>query len=116
MAVKSLHEELAKEHHQRRLFEQEVAVCSRLHHPNIAAICGVIQRDAPLSLIMELLQASLSDVIEEALLSGRYLTLREQTDLSHDCLSGLTYLHDLVGFSVNLLSLSDCVCLSEGIF
>ena len=117
VAVKSLHEELAKEHHQRRLFEQEVSVCSRLHHPNIASICGVIQqRDAPFSLIMELLQASLSDVIEAALLSDRYLTLREQTDLSHDCLNGLTYLHDLVGVTFNLLSLSDCVCLSDCIF
>ena len=119
VAVKTLHQELAKEHHQRRLFEQEVAVCSRLHHPNIAAICGVIQqRDAPFSLIMELLQASLSDVIEAALLSGRYLTLREQTDLSHDCLSGLTYLHDLVGVTFNLLSLSLIVssCLSDRIF
>ena len=114
VAVKSLYEELAKEHHLRRLFEQEVSVCSRLHHPNIAAICGVIQqRDAPFSLIMELLQASLSDVIEAALLSGRYLTLREQTDVSHDCLSGLTYLHDLVGVSFNLLSLSACVRLSD---
>ena len=114
VAVKSLHEELAKEHHKRCLFEQEVSVCSRLHHPNIASICGVIQqRDAPFSLIMELLQASLSDVIEAALLSDRYLTLREQTDLSHDCLSGFTYLHDLVGVSFNLLSLPDCVCLSD---
>ena len=115
VAVKTLHEELAKEHYQRRLFEQEVSVCSRLHHPNIAAICGVIQqRDAPFSLIMELLQASLADVIEAAHVSGKYLTLREQTDMSHDCLSGLTYLHDLVG--VNLLSLSDCVCFCQCIF
>ena len=115
VAVKTLHEELAKEHYQRRLFEQEVSVCSRLHHPNIAAICGVIQqRDAPFSLIMELLQASLADVIEAAHVSGKYLTLREQTDVSHDCLSGLTYLHDLVG--VNLLSLSDCVCFCQCIF
>ena len=105
VAVKTLHQELAKEHYQRRLFEQEVAVCSRLHHPNIAAICGVIQqRDAPFSLIMELLQASLADVIEAAHVSGRYLTLREQTDVSHDCLSGLTYLHDLVGVKCILLS------------
>ena len=97
MAVKTLHESLAKEHYQRRVFEQEVSVISRLHHPNIAAICGVIQQpDAPFSLIMELLQASLADVIEAAHVSGKYLTLREQTDVSRDCLSGLTYLHDLV--------------------
>jgi serine/threonine protein kinase len=96
VAVKTLHEELSKEHYQRRLFEKEVAVCSRLHHPNIAAICGVIQEEgAPFSLIIELLQASLADVIEAAHVSGKYLTLREQTDVSHDCLSGLTYLHEL---------------------
>jgi hypothetical protein len=93
VAVKSLHKELAKEQYQRRLFEQEVVIYSRLHHPNIVAICGVI-RD-PFSLIMELLQASLADVISTAHKSGRYLTLREQIDVSHNCLSGLTYLHNL---------------------
>jgi serine/threonine protein kinase len=106
VAVKTLHEELSKEHYQRRLFEKEVAVCSRLHHPNIAAICGVIQEEgAPFSLIIELLQASLADVIEAAHVSGKYLTLREQTDVSHDCLSGLTYLHELVGVQLFYYSL-----------
>ena len=101
VAVKTLHKELAKEHYQRRLFEQEVSVCSRLHHPNITAICGVIQQgDSPISLIMELLQASLADVIEATHVSGKYLSLREQVDVSHDCLSGLSYLHDLVGICV----------------
>ena len=38
VAVKLLHKKLAKEHYQRRLFEQEVYVSSRLHHPNIAAV------------------------------------------------------------------------------
>ena len=101
VAVKLLHEELAREHYQRRLFEQEVSVCIRLHHPNIASICGIIsQRDAPLSLVMELLQASLADVIEAAHVSDTYLTLKEQTDMSRDCLMGLTYLHDLVGIDI----------------
>jgi predicted Ser/Thr protein kinase len=96
VAVKILHEDLAKEQYQRRLFEQEAAIYSRLHHPNITAICGVIQeRDAPFSLVMELLQASMAEVIEAALFSGRYLTLREKTDVSHDCLSGLMYIHEL---------------------
>jgi chromosome segregation ATPase len=45
VAVKRLHEELAKELYQRSLFEQEVEVISRLHHPNIAAICGVINKE-----------------------------------------------------------------------
>jgi serine/threonine protein kinase len=97
VAVKTLHEELAKELYQRSLFEQEVEVISRLHHPNIAAICGVVnEEDAPFSLIMELLQASLAGVIVAARVSGKYLTIREQTDVSHDCLSGLTYLHNLL--------------------
>ena len=50
---------------------------------------------------MELLQASLADVIEAAHVSGTYLTLREQTDISHDCISGLAYLHNLVGAKRN---------------
>ena len=48
VAVKLLHKKLAKEHYQRRLFEQEVYVSSKLHYPNIAAVCGVThQFDAP---------------------------------------------------------------------
>lgn len=94
--MKTLYEELAKEQYQKRLFQQEVAIYSKLHHPNITSICGVIQeKDAPFSLIMELLQASLEEVIASALASVRYLTVREQTDIAHDCLSGLTYLHNL---------------------
>ena len=124
VAVKLLHKELAKEHYQRRLFEQEVCVSSRLHHPNIAAMCGVTrQLDAPFCLIMELLQASLSDVIEAAHVSGIYLTLREQTDLAHDCLSGLTYLHNLVSrlyvlFNCSFVCVFACVhvCSSACLF
>jgi hypothetical protein len=97
VAVKSLHEVLATADYHTQRFEQEVLVSSRLHHPNITTIFGVTQDgDGPVSMIMELLQATLAEVIQAAKDSGSYLTLREQTDVSHDCLSGLAYLHELV--------------------
>jgi serine/threonine protein kinase len=97
VAVKSLHEELATVDYHIQRFEQEVLLWSKLHHPNITTIFGVTQdEDGRVFMIMELLQATLAEVIQAAKDSGSYLTLREQTDVSHDCLSGLAYLHELV--------------------
>lgn len=94
MAVKLFYEVLVADRYNRRILEQEIAICSRLRHPCIAGICGVTRKDgAPVSLVMELLQGSLADVIQAAERSKRYLTLREQIDMSRDCLSGLMYLH-----------------------
>ena len=76
------------------VFEKEAAFCSRILHPHVAIIHGILQREgATVSLITELLQGSLEDVIQAAHGSNQYLTLREQVDLSHDCLSGLSFLH-----------------------
>ena len=73
-----------------RLFEQEIAVCSRARHPNIVSLCGV-----PLRIISELLEGSLSDVIRAALRSKWFLSLREQIDLASGITAGVTYLHQL---------------------
>ena len=89
---------LVAERDMRRVFEQEISVCSKLHHPHIAAVCGVVRQDdgTPIWLVMELLQGSMCDVMRAARLSGKCLTFREQVDMSRDCLSGLQYLHQLV--------------------
>lgn len=71
-----------------------------LHHPNIVPICGVtleIEERPPKAWIsMELMQGSMSDIVVASRKSGAALTLRECTDLSHDCLTALNYLHCLV--------------------
>ena len=91
VAVKELHEDL-KEDMYLRLFQQEMEICSRVRHPNILAICGVTFREGePLRIITNLLEASLSEVIEKS--SG--LRLREQVDLSVGMASGIAYLHQL---------------------
>lgn len=70
---------------------------SLVHHPNIAPICGVTMEDErPLSLVLELQEASLAEVMDAAHKSGYYLTLREQVDLTVGCLAALTYLHGLM--------------------
>ena len=79
-----------------RLFEQEIAVCSRARHPNIVSLCGVTtENGVPLRIISELLEGSLSDVIRAALRSKWFLSLREQIDLASGITAGVTYLHQL---------------------
>ena len=100
MAVKTLHKALAPSYRQRRVFEQEESICRTLRHPNIIITYGFIQQcdaEASVSLVMELLQASLADVTEAARMNDKYLTMRELTDVSRDCLRGLSYIHGLVG-------------------
>lgn len=96
MAVKVFYELLVADQYNRQILEQEIAICSRLCHPCITSICGVTRRDgAPVSLVMELLQGSLADIIKAAERSRQLLTLREQLDMSRDCLCGLMYLHKI---------------------
>lgn len=78
------------------LVKQEISVCSRVHHPNVVSICGAITvGGVPLHLVMELLEASLSEVMTVSHRSGRYLSFREQIDVSIDSLCGVLYLHEL---------------------
>ena len=47
-----------------RLFQEEIAVCSRIRHPNIVPLCGATtEKNERLRIITELLEGSLSDVI-----------------------------------------------------
>ena len=78
------------------LFQQEIAVCSRVRHPNVVSLYGVTtENGVPLRIITELLEGSLSDVIRAAHRSDCPLHLREQIDLGLGIAAGLTYLHQL---------------------
>ncbi|XP_065838886.1 serine/threonine-protein phosphatase 6 regulatory ankyrin repeat subunit B-like isoform X2 [Oscarella lobularis] len=97
VAVKMFYELLNTERYL-RLFQQEIAVCTRARHPNIVSLCGVTtENGVPLRIITELLEGSLSDVIEAALRSKWPLSLREQIDLALGMTAGIAYLHRLGG-------------------
>ena len=96
VAVKVFYEALVTDRYNRNILEEETAICSRLRHPCIAAVCGVTRKNgSSVSLVMELLQGSLADVIQAAEYLKQHLTLREQVDMSRDCLCGLMYLHTI---------------------
>ncbi|XP_065845176.1 ankyrin repeat domain-containing protein 17-like isoform X3 [Oscarella lobularis] len=92
VAVKTFFDFLRVDTYRERL-EQEISICSHVHHPNVVSLLGVISQDGiPLSILSELLEGSLSDVIKAA--EGT-LTLREQVDVSVGCSAGVRYLHGL---------------------
>ena len=92
MAVKTFFDFLRVDTYRERL-EQEISICSHVHHPNVVSLLGVISQDGfPLSIVSELLEGSLSDVIKAA---DGTLTLREQVDVSVGCSAGVRYLHGL---------------------
>ncbi|XP_065845449.1 probable serine/threonine-protein kinase DDB_G0267514 isoform X2 [Oscarella lobularis] len=91
VAVKTFFDFLRVDVYRRRL-EQEISICSQVHHPNVVSLLGVItQDDIPLRIVSELLEASLSDVI----VAGGRLSLREYVDVAMGCASGICYLHGL---------------------
>ena len=92
VAVKTFYEFLRVDVYVRRL-EQEISICSQVHHPNVVSLLGVITQDRiPLRIISELLEASLSDII---VAGDGPLLLREQVDVAIGCSSGICYLHGL---------------------
>ncbi|XP_065845347.1 uncharacterized protein [Oscarella lobularis] len=92
VAVKTFYDFLRVDVYLRRL-EQEISICSKVHHPNVVSLLGVITQDGiPLRIISELLEASLSDIIVAA---DGPLLLREQVDIAIGCSSGICYLHGL---------------------
>jgi DNA repair exonuclease SbcCD ATPase subunit len=104
VAVKMLYEVLTTSKHNIDLLMQEASVAWKIHHPNVASVCGVTlemeSKQTKAWIIMELLQASMTAVINESLRSeSQALTLREKVDMAHDSLSGLNYLHSLVSES-----------------
>ena len=81
-------------HMNKSICQQELSTCCKLSHPNVVSIFGyTAANDHPLQLAMELMEGSLSEVIDAAIISHNYLTQREQLDLAIDCAAGLTFLH-----------------------
>ena len=96
VAVKSFFDFLDSDYYL-ALFQQEIAICSRVRHPNIVSFYGATTMDGtPMRIVTRLLEGSLSDVIQAARLSGQLLSLREKIDLAADCTSGISYLHQVI--------------------
>ena len=102
-----LYEVLATSQHDIDRLQQEVAIAWKVHHPNISSVCGLTleiegkKEEKKAWIVMELLQGSLADVLNESKRRGvKPLSLREKVDVAYDCLCGLNYLHSLVcGYS-----------------
>ena len=95
MAVKKIHD-LITDPRNIAMFQREVLVCSRLHHPNIMTVCGAVMAEGiPLQMVMELLEGSLGEVITAAHAAGSYLTIYEQLSIAMDMTSGISYLHQI---------------------
>ena len=90
VAVKTFHELLRVNDYRNRI-EHEISICHHVRHPNVISLLGIITQDGfPYSILSELLEGSLSDVIKAA---DRKLTLREQLDVAVGCSAGVSYLH-----------------------
>ncbi|XP_065845693.1 uncharacterized protein [Oscarella lobularis] len=95
VAVKQIHDLITSQRNI-ELFEQEFLVCSRLHHPNIMTVCGAVMAEGvPLQLVMELLEGSVSEVLDEAQASESNLNVCEQLSIAMDMTSGISYLHQI---------------------
>ena len=93
VAVKKFHELITTEG-TIPLFRREVLTASRLHHPNIVRVCGAIMRPGlPFQIVSELLEGSVSEVINAAHTSDSYLSTYEQLSIAVETTSAITYLH-----------------------
>ena len=95
VAVKKFHEIITTD---RTIptFQEEVLTASRLHHPNIIQVCGAIMRPGlPFQIVSELLEGSVSEVMDAAHSYGSYLSIYEQLSIAFEMTSGITYLHEL---------------------
>ena len=95
VAVKKFHDLITTE---RTIptFRSEVLTASRLHHPNIVRVCGAIMRPGiPFQIVSELLEGSVSEVMDAAHSSGSYLSIYEQLSIAVEITSAITYLHEL---------------------
>jgi serine/threonine protein kinase len=128
VAVKIFSSEIIRESYLGQTFQSELVLCSKLLHSNVTTVYGFSRvKYGSCMATMELLQGSLDDVLEVSQLSRQYLTLREQLDVTRDCLKGLYYLHTLVSLVISFclpaflpsfllahlcLSVCLCVCVS----
>lgn len=66
----------------------DIVLC---RHPNIIAVYGVTEDHK--SLVMELTEGNIAELITGFAQTGGVLSLREKVDLARGCLQGLNYLH-----------------------
>ncbi|XP_062523494.1 uncharacterized protein LOC134198174 isoform X3 [Corticium candelabrum] len=97
VAVKLLYDHLTAVQRNIQLVQQEASVAWKMHHPNIAAVCGVTLEleEKKAWIIMELHSGSMSGVIDACQGDVAPLTLREKVDMAHDSLCGLDYIHSM---------------------
>ena len=86
VAAKSLHEVIISEYNL-GIFNREMEISSRIHHPNIVQFLGATRVNNPI-LLYELMTTSLYKKIQEA-----RLTQPQIVDVSSDITSALAYLH-----------------------
>ena len=87
VAVKQMHELIVSPHN-RRLFEREMKMAARSHHPNLLLFIGATNDDGIALLVTELLDTNL-----RTLLGQRRLHSKEILTLSLDLSRALNYLH-----------------------
>ncbi|XP_062523739.1 probable serine/threonine-protein kinase DDB_G0281745 [Corticium candelabrum] len=97
VAVKLLYDHLAAVQRNIHLVQQEASVAWKIHHPNIAAVCGVTLEleEKKAWIIMELHSGSMSGVIDACQGDVAPLTLLEKVDMTHNSLCGLDYIHSM---------------------
>ncbi|XP_062507311.1 probable serine/threonine-protein kinase DDB_G0281745 [Corticium candelabrum] len=97
VAVKRLYDDLADVERYIQLVQQEASVAWKIHHPNIAAVCGVtLEKEVKKAwIIMELHSGSVSSVIDACQRDAAPLTVREKVDMAHDSLCGLDHIHSM---------------------
>ena len=89
VAAKSLHNIIMSEYNS-KLFNREMDMCSKLHHPNIVQFIAATDGNTPV-LLYELMETSLHDRM--AKMQKNQLTQKEILDISTDVLLALAYLH-----------------------
>ena len=114
VAVKRLYDDLADVERYIQLVQQEASVAWKIHHPNIAAVCGVtLEKEVKKAwIIMELHSGSVSSVIDACQRDAAPLTVREKVDMAHDSLCGLDHIHSMVR-KVNEIGLNHVVMPSQ---
>ena len=107
VAVKCLYDHPANVERYVQLVQQEASVAWKLHHPNIAVVCGVtLEKEVKKAwVITELQSSSVSSVIDACQRDAAPLTLREKVDMAHDSFCALDHIHSMVR-TVNEIRLS----------
>ncbi|XP_062506307.1 ankyrin repeat and KH domain-containing protein 1-like [Corticium candelabrum] len=97
VAVKCLYDDLADVERYVQPVQQEASVAWKIHHPNIAAVCGVtLEKEVKKAwVIMELQSGSVSSVMDACQRDAAPLTVREKVDMAHDSLCGLDHIHSM---------------------